>query len=91
MPRQGRLEGGIERLCKAPSPEGWHYYYYYYTLFLPKARCVCRQAACKGCQISLVGLARSTQDSINRGHVAQYLYRPPPAGAIEALRAGISG
>ncbi len=28
-----------------------YYYYYYYTLFLPKARCVCRQAVCKGCQI----------------------------------------
>ncbi len=28
----------------------YYYYYYYYTLFLPKARCVCRQAACKGCQ-----------------------------------------
>ena len=30
----------------------------------------------------LVGLARSKQDPINRGHGAQYLYRPPPAGSI---------
>ncbi len=29
--------------------------------------------------IPLVGLARSKQDPINRGHGAQYLYRPPPA------------
>ncbi len=50
----------------------------------------CQEARCalyyklqhKGCQISpLDGLARSKQDSINRGHGAQYLYRPPPAGA----------
>ena len=31
--------------------------------------------------LPLVGLARSKQDPINRGHGAQYLYRPPPAGA----------
>ncbi len=27
----------------------------------------------------LLGLARSKQDPINRGHGAQYLYCPPPA------------
>ena len=31
--------------------------------------------------LPLVGLARSKQDPINRGHGAQYLYRPSPAGA----------
>jgi hypothetical protein len=31
--------------------------------------------------LPLVGLARSKQDPINRGRDAQYLYRPPPAGA----------
>ncbi len=31
--------------------------------------------------LPLVELARSKQDPINRGHGAQYLYRPPPAGA----------
>ena len=31
--------------------------------------------------LPLVGLTRSKQDPINRGHGAQYLYRPPPAGA----------
>ncbi|EIE22539.1 hypothetical protein COCSUDRAFT_33311 [Coccomyxa subellipsoidea C-169] len=31
--------------------------------------------------LPLVGLARSKQDPIIRGHGAQYLYRPPPAGA----------
>jgi hypothetical protein len=47
-----------------------------------EARCVCRQAAVKAAKIlPLVGLARSKQDPINRGHGAQYLYRPPPAGA----------
>ena len=57
-------------------------YYYYYTLFLPEARCVCRQAAVKAAKIlPLDGLARSKQDPINRGHGAQYLYRPPSAGA----------
>ena len=30
--------------------------------------------------LPLVRLARSKQDPINRGHGAQYLYRPPPAG-----------
>ncbi len=40
-----------------------------------------RQAAVKGCHNpTLVGLARSKQDPINRGQGAQYLYRPPPAG-----------
>ncbi len=57
-------------------------YYYYYTLFLPKARCVCRQAAVKAAKfLPLDGLARSKQGPINHGHGAQYLYRPPPAGA----------
>ena len=46
------------------------------------ARCVCRQAAAKAGKIlPLVGLARSKQDPINRGHGAQYSYCPPPAGA----------
>ena len=31
--------------------------------------------------LPLDGLARSKQDPINRGQGAQYLYRPPPAGA----------
>jgi hypothetical protein len=31
---------------------------------------------------TLAGLARSKQDPINGGHGAQYLYRPPPAGAV---------
>jgi hypothetical protein len=31
--------------------------------------------------LPLVGLARSKEDPINRGHGAQYLYRPPPTGA----------
>ena len=35
--------------------------------------------------LPLVGLARSKQDLFNRGHGAQYLYRPPPAGALTAL------
>ena len=39
--------------------------------------------------LPLVGLARSKQDPIKCGHGAQYLYRPPPAGAqqqyIEAV------
>ncbi len=55
---------------------------YYYTLFLPEARCVCRQAAVKAAKIlPLDALARSKQDPINRGHGGQYLYHPPPAGA----------
>jgi hypothetical protein len=28
--------------------------------------------------LPFVGLARSKQDPINRGHGAQYIYRPPP-------------
>ena len=57
--------------------------YYYITRFsCLEARCVCRQAAVKAAKIlPLVGLARYKQDPINRGHDAQYLYRPQPAGA----------
>ena len=48
-----------------------------------EARCVCRQTAVKATKIlPLVGLPRFKQDPINRGYGAQYLYRPPPAGAI---------
>ena len=48
-----------------------------------EARCVCKQAAAKAAKIlPLVRLARSKQDPINRGHGAQYQYRPPPAGAM---------
>ena len=36
--------------------------------------------------LPLVGLARSKQDPINLGHGAQYLYRPPPAGAASGFR-----
>ena len=47
-----------------------------------EARCVRRQAAVKAAKIlPHVGLATSKQDPINRGHGAQYLYPPPPAGA----------
>ena len=46
-----------------------------------EARCVRRQAALKAAKIlALVELARSKQDPIKRGHSAQYLYRPLPAG-----------
>jgi hypothetical protein len=39
-----------------------------------EARCVCRQAAEEAAKIlTLVGLARSKQNPINRGHGAQYL------------------
>ncbi len=37
----------------------------------------------------LVGLARLKQYLINRGHDAQYLYRPPPAGACNKYRSVI--
>ena len=51
-----------------------------------EARCVCRQAAVKAAKIlPLVGLARSKQHPINPGHGAQYLYPPPPAGAMVCL------
>ncbi len=59
------------------------YYYYYYTLFLPrgKVRPADRLQLKAATILPLVGLARSKQDPIDRGHGAQYLYRPPPAGA----------
>ncbi len=34
--------------------------------------------------LPLVGLARSKQDPSNRGHGAQYVYRPPPADTMYA-------
>ncbi len=43
-----------------------YYYHYYYTLFLPKARCVCRQAACKGCQIPTPCWTRQIQARPNQ-------------------------
>ena len=47
-----------------------------------EARCVCRQAAVKAEKnLPLVGLTRSKQDPINRGHGAQNSCRAPPAGA----------
>jgi hypothetical protein len=53
-----------------------------FSRLLGEARCVRRQAAVKAARIlTLVGLASFKQDPINRGHGAQYLYRPPPAGA----------
>ena len=70
---------GLQMLsCKASLLQ----YHFYYTLSCLEARCVCRQAAVKAAKIlPLVGLARSKQDPINRGHGPQCLYRPPPAGA----------
>ena len=35
--------------------------------------------------LPLVGLAKSKQDPINRGHGAQYLNRPPPAAGPGAI------
>ena len=46
-----------------------------------EAGCVCRQAAAEAAKIlPLVGLARSKQDPINRGHGAQYLTGPRQPG-----------
>ena len=58
--------------------------YYYYTLFLPrgKVRPADKLQLKAAIILPLVGLARSKQDPVNRGHGAQYLYRPPPAGAM---------
>ncbi len=56
-------------------------FFFYYTLFLPEARCVCRQAAVKAAKIlPLDGLARSKQDPINRVHGAQYDTAPRQPG-----------
>ena len=51
----------------------------YYTLFLPrgKVRPADKLQLKAATILPLVGLARSKQDPINRGHGAQYLYRPP--------------
>ncbi len=56
---------------------------HYYTLFLPtgKVRSADKLQLKAATILPLVGLARSKQDPINRGHGAQYLYRPSPAGA----------
>ncbi len=58
-----------------PAPP--NYYFYYYTLFLPRGKA---RPADK-LQLKAAIIFRSKQDPINRGHGAQYLYRPPPAGA----------
>ena len=58
-------------------------YYYYTTRFsLPRGEVHLQTSCSEDCTIlPLVGHARSKQDPINRGHGAQYLYRPPAAGA----------
>ncbi len=44
----------------------------------------CRQAAVKAAKIlPLVGLARFKQDPVKRGHGAQSIYCPLPAGAVK--------
>ena len=49
-----------------------------------EARCACRQAAVKAAQIlPLVGLARSKQDPITRGHGAQYYTAPRQPGPVQ--------
>jgi hypothetical protein len=61
------------------------FYNYYYVCFLP----TCRQGACadklqsKGNHKSypLLDSPGPSKAQSNRGHGAQYLYRPPPAGA----------
>ena len=57
--------------------------YYNYTGFLPRGKvCPADQLQLKAATtLPFVGLARSKQDPINRGHGAQYLYRPQPATA----------
>ncbi len=60
------------------------YCHYYHTLFLPrgKVRPADKLQLKAATILPLVGLARSMHHPINRGHGAQYLYRPPPAGAV---------
>jgi hypothetical protein len=90
-PAQSTAPKSGSRACclnQTLPPYGTQYsYYYHYTGFLPKeAGCVCRQAAVMAAKIlPLVGLARFKQDPINRGHGAQYLYRPSPDGATTNL------
>ena len=57
----------------------YHYYYYYFTLFLPKARCVCRQAACKSCQIPTPCWTRQIQARPNQPWARCSVLVPPPA------------
>ena len=64
---------------------------HYYTLSLPrgKVRPADKLQLKAAIILPLVGLARSNQDPINRGHGAQYLYRPPPTlyckAAVQAV------
>ena len=61
-----------------------HNYYIITCFSCLEARCACREAAVKAANIlTLVGLAKSKQDPINRGHGAQYFYRPTPGGATQ--------
>ncbi len=72
------LEGsGFQRCTAGTAPD----YHYYYTLFLQEARCVLQKNCSKRLPQSYPLLdSGSKQDSINLGHGAQYLHRPPPAG-----------
>ncbi len=62
-------------------------HYYYYTPFLSrgKVRPADKLQLKAAIILPLVGLARSKQDPVNRVHGAQYLYRPPPAGANQEI------
>ena len=63
-----------ELLHSPPRIYYYYYYYYYYTLFLPrgKVRPADKLQLKAAILIPLVGLARSKQDPINRGHGARY-------------------
>ncbi len=63
------------------NPRRCHQYNnnYYNTLFLPKARCVCRQAACKGCQILTPCWTRQIQARPNQPWAWCSVFIPLPA------------
>ncbi len=76
-----------------PSPDKvracrcyYYCYQYYWTLFLPrgKVRPADKLQLKAATILPLDGLARSKQAPVKRGHGAQYLYRPPQAGAKPA-------
>ena len=55
------------------------------TLSCQEARCICRHAACKGCQKStpLLDLSDPSTTQLTAGTMLLYLYCPPSAGCMD--------
>ncbi len=84
-----RFQGGAVDEVSFLGAAAAHFHLLILVLILILTRFPCRRQGASADKLHLkaakflflVGLARSKQDPINSGHGAQYMYRPPLAGA----------